>query len=236
MGGLYKISETAVRAATDRVDLVSRNVAGMTAPGFKGAFAVVIDDMSGAATNTGVSRVQGHTRFDQGALRATGATLDLAISGRGFFKIQGAETALYTRDGQFRRDETGRIVNAQGMALLGADGADIRLGDGHVEISPDGTVLEDGAPVGQIVVYDPEGLSPAATGGGANFVAEGPNSAALERPLIRQGMLEMSNVELSTEMIALMSAVRGAEIGAKLMQTYDGALEQAIAAFGKTGR
>ena len=55
------------------------------------------------------------------ACRRTGGTLDVAIRGDGFFKIQLPDgTYAYTRDGSFQMDATGRIVTAQGNVVMPA--------------------------------------------------------------------------------------------------------------------
>jgi len=49
---------------------------------------------------------------------------------------------------------------------------------------------------------------------------------------IRQGMLESSNVSLGDEMVTMMTAMREAEGGSRLIQTYDDLIERAVTTFG----
>ncbi|WCM29993.1 hypothetical protein NDN01_25485 [Sphingomonas sp. QA11] len=55
-------------------------------------------------------------------------------------------------------------------------------------------------------------------------------------PLVRQGMTEASNVSVGDEMVTMMAALRQAESGARLVQTYDDLLGRAITTFGQSGR
>ncbi|MFW6178591.1 MAG: flagellar hook-basal body protein, partial [Desulfohalobiaceae bacterium] len=64
--------------------------------------------------------------FEQGALNQTGNQLDLALDGEGFFQIQTPEGDFYTRNGQFKVNDHGQLVNSQGHPLMG-EGGEIQL-------------------------------------------------------------------------------------------------------------
>ena len=64
--------------------------------------------------------------FSQGPLSQTGAPLDVAIDGKGFFQIQTADGTRYTRDGRFSLDASGKLVTQDGYPVQG-DGGDIAL-------------------------------------------------------------------------------------------------------------
>ena len=53
-------------------------------------------------------------------------------------------------------------------------------------------------------------------------------------PIVRQGMIEGSNVDLPVEMLSTMAALRQAEIGARVVQTYDSLIGQTISTLGRT--
>jgi len=73
--------------------------------------------------------------FTQGNITQTGNTLDLAIQGDGFFKVVMPDgTIAYTRNGQFRLDRDGRIVNSDGYPL-----------DPEISIPPDAVTIGIGA-------------------------------------------------------------------------------------------
>ncbi|WP_290137472.1 flagellar hook-basal body complex protein, partial [Helicobacter japonicus] len=57
--------------------------------------------------------------FSQGNFKETEQNLDIAITGNGFFQIELPDgTIAYTRDGAFKRDDEGNVVNSQGYLLV----------------------------------------------------------------------------------------------------------------------
>ncbi len=117
-----------LNAYGNAMGIIGNNIANVGTAGFKGsrpAFAdLVSSSLVGAASNsqTGLgvylSDVQGV--FTQGSLTTTGQVLDLAIDGNGFFQMRDAAGAVfYTRNGQFKLDELGRVVDANDYLLQG---------------------------------------------------------------------------------------------------------------------
>ena len=67
------------------------------------------------------------TDFSQGTLRATGSAWDLALSGKGFFAVDGPSETLYTRNGNFRVTAAGSLVTAEGYKVRTASGEDLKI-------------------------------------------------------------------------------------------------------------
>jgi flagellar basal-body rod protein FlgG len=166
-------------------------------------------------------------------LESTGGALDLAISGEGFFQLKSGEEILYSRQGQFRRLEDGRIANAQGGILQQAGGGDLVLDSAAIEILADGIVMEDGRPVARIALFMPDEGAVLEPRSGSIFSIAGPASE-MDRPQVRQGMVEGSNVVLGNEMVTMMSALRQAETGARLATLYDELMGRAITTLGQS--
>src|SRR5262249_39096304 len=105
-----------MRGSEQRLEAASHNIANITTPGYKSgdSFESAITGAEPQATTS--SSVTIHPNFAQGGLRQTGRSLDLAISGAGFFKLRSGNQIYYSRDGQFERAADGRIVTAQGLA------------------------------------------------------------------------------------------------------------------------
>jgi flagellar basal-body rod protein FlgF len=225
--GLLELGEIMVAGAQRRLDTVSQNVANITTPGYrKGvAFAEV-------AAN-GANSLAFSTNHESGALRVTGQPLDLAISGAGFFRVRGDNGVYYTRSGQFSRDSEGRLVDGQGMVLQTADGHDLVLTNRRIAIAEDGAVLEDGVPVARVGLFECLPDMALERVSGAYFAAPADAMQEVASPLVRQGMIEGSNVDLPGEMIAMMTALRQAEVGARVVQTYDALIGQAISTLGR---
>jgi flagellar hook protein FlgE len=113
-----------VRAATFELSSIGNNVANAGTVGFKKSTTEFADVMSGRVGG-GVEVSDLRQSFKQGSVQATGNTWDLAVSGRGFFKVSEGSTDtdvavkdnFYTRNGSFMVDELGYVTNSRGMRL-----------------------------------------------------------------------------------------------------------------------
>lgn len=235
-GDLLGVGEVLLATTERRLEIVSRNIANASTAGFKKeiAFGEILssldtkDETSGSTPNLQST----YTDFSQGGLRMTGRAFDLALSGPGFFRVRSIDGAsYYTRNGEFERGGDGRLSNAHGMVLQTAGGEDLIVTDA-AEILGDGVVLDGGQPVARIGVFVPASSEQFRAVGGTLFSA---SAAPLEagEPLVRQGMIETANVDMPAEMVGMMEALRSAEIGARIVQTYDGLIDKSISAFGR---
>jgi flagellar basal-body rod protein FlgF len=227
--GLLELGEIMVTAAQRRLETVSQNVTNLTTPGFRTG--VSFQDSLPSETQAGALTLS--TDFTQGSMRATGGMFDLALASSGFFRVKGESGVFYTRAGQFSRDSEGYLVDAQGMRLQTADGSDLVVGANPIEVASDGVVIEDGVPIGRIGVFETIPDAELARFTGAYFSAPEDAMADVNAPVVRQGMVEGSNVDLPSEMLDMMSALRQAEIGARVVQAYDGLIGQAITTLGR---
>ena len=205
-------------------------------------------DSSGQYTPTGISVGLGstvsstQTNFLQGAFQETGKQLDLAIEGQGFFQVLDPATGetLYTRAGNFNVNSNGNMV--MGSASTGRllePGVDIPQDATAISISPDGivSVKQPGtttmSQVGQIQLaqfINPDGLLKL----GENLYSETDASGAAIQGnpgqegigVIRQGMLEKSNVEPVRELIDLITTQRAFELNSQCVKTGDEILRE----------
>ncbi len=235
MQGLIESAREILSASERRLETVSNNVSNISTPGFKRQ--ISFEEVMGGRDSAGAGIPLRHRAdLSQGQMSRTGNPLDLAISGSGFFRLRSGDEILYSRQGQFKVAADGNVVNRQGHVLQQAGGGDLVLEKAAVEILEDGTVLDGTRPIARIGVYaaaDPAALRPL---GGSMFA--GPEKAMEEAPAaaVRQGMVEASNVVLGDEMVAMMTTVRQAEGGARLVQVYDDLLGRAITTFGQGGK
>lgn len=230
---LLEIGEIVLATAERRLEIVSRNIANGSTSGFKKqtSFDEVLTRVANADGAKNVQRA--FVDFAQGAMRATGRPLDLAIAGDGFFRVRSDTNAYYyTRNGEFDLGPNGQLINSQGMALQSVNGGDIILSGQAIEILEDGVILENSLPVGQIGLFSPENIEELSDVGGALFsTTQAPPASTSAR--LRQRMVESANVQMSDEMVAMMEALRAAEIGSKIIQTYDALVDKSISTFGK---
>jgi len=232
--GVIELAELMLTSSERRLEFASRNVANTSTPGYKRQ--VSFDDVVASARPTTTPSVSAYSDFSQGVLRQTGNALDLAITGAGFFAVRSDDQVFYTRDGQFQRAPDGRLVDAHGYALQSADGGDLVVNDEHPRINADGSVIENNLPVAQIGVFVGEPEHPMKALGGALFSADAQGMSPSSTPSLRQGALETANVDMAAEMLSMMTTLRQAEAGARLVQAYDSLTEESISTFGRSGR
>jgi len=120
---------TGLSAYRSQITEISNNLANMETTAYKSnsisfeeilADAMTLDSSSSVSTGKGVS-VQGtSTSWDQGDLSETGNSLDLAITGDGFFIVcDESGTTYYTRDGSLTCNDEGLLVTEDGMTVQG---------------------------------------------------------------------------------------------------------------------
>jgi flagellar basal-body rod protein FlgG len=238
-----------------QIDVTSNNIANVNTTGFKQDRAEFQDLMyetlnytAGQTSQTTINptgidvglgvKISGiQKNFNEGDLKPTSNTFDLAIEGKGFFQITlpSGETA-FTRNGSFKLNSEGSIVNGNGYLLS----PEIVVPDNVVDVSiaKDGIVTakdaQTGATVnlGQITIADfvnPAGLIPLGESlfmqsDASGDVLEG-NPSTEQFGSIQQGMIELSNVRLVNEMVDLITAQRAYEANSKAITTTDSMLD-----------
>jgi len=228
-----------------RVDLLANNLANINTTGFKKSTPrfselvsqellksgmPVFEDREQAVLGSGVKIAEITREYEQGDLTETGKQTDLAINGEGFFRVLTPDgQARYTRDGTFSLDQMGNMVTADGCRL---DGIRIRPGANKISISENGVVHildNDGMTVaGQINLYrftnikdlQAEGNNLYSFSGNATDIISGrPGSDGFGE--VKQGYLELSNVNLIDELTNMMEAQRAYAFNARVVQTVD---------------
>jgi flagellar basal-body rod protein FlgG len=249
---------TGMAAQQAQIDTTSNNLANVNTTGFKKdraefkdliyqnqnytAGATSSDTVNPTGINVGLGvRLSNINKLHmQGSLKETGNTLDVAITGKGFFKIELPNGDInYTRDGSFKLNPEGFLVNGQGFKVSPDVGP---ITNEHIEISiaENGELFgrqEDGQQVslGQLTLTyfpNPAGLIPE---GNNMFLASDASGEPMEDLTpgtqgvgrIQQGFLEGSNVQLVTEMMDLISAQRAYEANSKSVTTVDEMLSTA---------
>jgi flagellar basal body rod protein FlgG len=167
--------------------------------------------------------------YRAGSVRYTGGSLDVALDGDGFFELQSEQGPVYTRNGNFQIDASGRIVHPSGLPLAG----DLTLTTMQPRIDAQGNVYENDRLVGQlrIATFDPR--TPMAKQGEGLFVAPDAAVSRITGSKVRQGFLENSNVVTVTEMVNVIETMRHFEANQKLIQGYDGMMDRAIRTLGE---
>lgn len=228
--GLMDSAVALISGADRQLEATAQNVSNMTSPGYRArqSFWSMVD---GGVDADSLPDIRLSTDFRAGNITLTSNPYDLAIGGDGFFVVKSGNDTRFTRNGQFQRDDEGRLITSDGFALQ-SDAGDLVVRSDTVTVMADGTVLDGGEPVARILVRDfasHAGLS--AVGAGA-FRSTGDNATDDLHPDIRQGALETSNVSTAHEMMTMMTAMRQAETGQRIVQYYDELLGQVVSSFG----
>ncbi len=248
---------TGMEAALFHLDTIANNLANAGTTAFKRSSVNFEDlfydqiklpglqDQTGKLTPTGIAvglgtRVQS-TQVDhsQGSMLETGAQLDIAIVGDGFFQVQDGAEIQYTRAGNFALNADGEIVTASAdRGRLLEPAITIPQDAVQVSISSDGTVsvLQAGSttltPVGQIQTarfINPQGLISVGENLYAQTDASGPPQIGIPgeegKGLLRQNFLESSNVEPVRELVDLIKTQRNFELTSQVVQAADQTLQ-----------
>ncbi|MBK4715447.1 flagellar hook protein FlgE [Tenebrionibacter intestinalis] len=137
-----------LNAASQALDVVGNNIANSQTVGFKSGSIAFADVFAGSQIGMGVTVAGVNQNFTDGVLGQGASSLDMGISGNGFFRLtDDAGRTFYSRNGQFQKDENGFIINNQGMYLNG------------YQATGTPPTIEAGAPVGPIQI--PTGQMPA---------------------------------------------------------------------------
>lgn len=242
MNGAFYIGATGLQAQQRALDIVANNITNMNTAGFKRSevrFSELVgpprpDDAptSGAmlAALLGVSADGTAKVFAPGELKETGSPLDVAIAGEGFIELLGpaGETILW-RGGTLKVNEDGFLAAANGLPLkamisVPAEATALSIDRaGEVRAATAGAAEPEALGRIELVrVTDADALT--SLDGGLYRVASEANLAAIDEEgaaSLVQGSVELSNVELTDEMVSLMMMQRAYAASAQLVQAGD---------------
>lgn len=258
MDKTLRTAATGLSAQQRYVEIISNNLSNINTTGFKkvrpefqdllyetlrpagGVARIGIEPLNEVQIGSGTELVATKKVFSQGDVQATNNQLDLAINGEGFFVINKPDnTFAYTRDGSFKVNRNGDIVNSQGFHLspgftIPDDSIEIQITtDGLVSVLPDGS--NEFRTLGQLELarfINPSGLKSI----GNNLYVETPASGVpiIDQPgnmntgEILQSHLETSNVDIVEEMVNMITAQRAYELNSKSVRTADDILSTAV--------
>jgi flagellar basal-body rod protein FlgG len=229
--GLYSAA-AGMAAQETQIDAIGNDLANVSTTGYK-AERVGFSDLlynevneAGTATSTGAgAQAQLIGRDEtQGALRETGAPLDLAIQGEGYFQVKrpGGQLAL-TRGGALQVDAGGQLTTADGSLLNPPITLPKGTAPGEVRIAPDGTVRAGTRTLGRIEVVSVAAPDHLLANGAGTFTATAASGApqAAHAASIRQGALEGSNVDVAAEMVKMVTTQRSYQLASSAIQTQN---------------
>ncbi len=245
------VGKTGLDAQQTRMSVIANNLANVSTTGFKRGRAAFEDLLyqnvrqvggqtaqnaelpSGLSLGVGTRIVSTSKLFTQGNVIETGNNFDMAINGRGFFKVNMPDgTAAYTRDGSFQINKDGQLVTSSGYVLQ----PEITIPPGATSctISRDGVVSvmlageSEATQAGNIQLADfinPAGLQAIGENlylqSGASGDPQEGDPANNGLGTIMQGYLETSNVNVVEEMVDMIETQRAYELNSKVISTTD---------------
>jgi len=254
MQSLYTAS-TGMLGMQTQIDVTANNIANVNTIGFKKSRAEFADLMyhvmeyagtstsdttkspTGIEVGLGVRPTSINKIFSEGSLKQTDNQLDIAITGQGFFKMELPDgTEVYSRNGAFKLDASGTMVNSDGYTLvpqivMPVDATNVSIGtDGIVTAVMAGAT--QATQIGQINTtnfINPSGLHsmgdnlyiPTDSSGEPTDGTPGQNGLGA----LRQGFVELSNVELVVELTDLITGQRAYDSNSKIITTSDEMLQ-----------
>jgi flagellar basal body rod protein FlgG len=218
MDPLTAAAASGLQARMDSMDLLANNLANTSTSGYKADrefYGTYLSARALGDTNPAIGdspEVQRRwTDFAQGPLMATGNSTDLALSGPGFFAVNGPNGPLYTRNGSFQVSTQGVLTTAEGypVRLTGGQTAQLQAG-APIQVGPDGQLSQAGVPLGTLELVDFADASQLQKAAGAYFQSPDPTTVS---PIpatgvqVAQAKLESSNAvpaESAARMVMLL--------------------------------
>lgn len=238
MNETLSIVATGMAFDTDRLQVISHNLANVSTTAFKrnmlsrSAIPSVFDLQMSSLGAESYDETQA-IDMRAGAFKSTSNPLDLAIEGPGFFEVKTPNGVAYSRAGDFKLDSKGTLVTPAGYAVMGMSG-EIMLSTAHPVIDKTGQIFDKDKKVAQIKVVNFDDTSQ------LNYLGEGlydgrearvANEQGLSR--LRQGGLEASNVSSMHEMVKLIETMRHFESMQKIVQGWDSAQDTVVRKLGE---
>lgn len=254
--GLYS-AYTGLMQQQNRLDIITNNLANASTTGYKkegvssAAFdevlAVKIKDSSAAYLNRAIGNMsmgvkigETYTDYSQGSFRVTDNQYDVALSGNGFFAVSftnkaGETSTKYTRDGSFTLTKDGYLVTKDGDFVLGQNGP-IQL-DTQMEtkIDENGNIYQNSNLVDTLNLVDFTDYNYLSKYGENMYDLVDGGTMQQADCRVEQGTLEMSNMNIVSEMVDMISITRNFEANQKIVQTMDDSLDKTVNQVGKIG-
>lgn len=216
-----------------QLNVVSNNIANVSTPGYRARevmFESYMNDPKGEAQPYASANDFGeYMNNEPGSYSQTGRPLDAAIEGPGFMGVITGQGVKYTRAGAFTMNSVGELVTPTGLRVADQGGAPITIPQGTkvITIGGQGQVYADGNGVGQMMMVEfanPEVLTPL---GNSLYETSQPPLPA-DNSVMRQGMLEGSNVNGVSEMSNMMEILRNHQAVSRMLQSESDRMKMSI--------
>lgn len=223
--GLY-IGLSRQIALQKKMNLVANNIANVNTPGYR-ADKMLFEEYvynTKVENQEKISMVLDYGQFKdtaRGQMTSTGNPLDVALDGPGYMMVETPEGTKYTRAGNFTLNNDGTLVTPAGNPVLDNGEGQITIPEGvkEIVITNDGQIMTDQGAVGQIGIVEFDNVQMMKSTGDGYYRVEG-NAAPLPavNTMMKQNMLEGSNVQAVLEMTDLIEISRQYQSNQKALQ------------------
>lgn len=235
--GLYAAAN-GMMSVEDHQAIIANNISNASTVGFKRQIPIqkgfdiiyrgAVRDLSTfnleKAPGGGVKAIETFTNYGNGIVQSTGNAFDVAVLGPGFLKVETAGGERFTRNGRLAVGGAGELVTQDGHMVLDAGGGPIDVTGGLPRFDGDGTVTVNGEVRGQVALVEFDDPRALVREGFTLFMADD-DTASQSRPATGSSLvgesLEASNVEIPTEMIQMMTALRAYAANQRVIQAID---------------
>jgi len=222
MDALTTSAAGGVQSRMEALDMLANNLANSSSSGFKADREFYTTYMApGLAAESSpivgeTPMLQQHwTDFSQGNLVKSGNETDLALSGTGFFAVNGPNGTLYTRNGNFHTTSQGVLATAEGYPVRLSSGQVVQTQPGEpIVVSRDGQISQGASVIGQLSIVDFKDPHALAKSGSTYFSTSDPKSAPDGAPTaeVFQGSSETSNAAPAESAARMVTLLRSFEM------------------------
>lgn len=212
----------AMHVQSEIIGMINENVAGFDKIGYQRREPVV----SSFTEFIGVHGLSTTIDDQVGRITVSSNPLDISMANKGYFQIQTPNGVQLTRDGRFKLDKDGNLLNLEDYPVLSDAGIPIKL-----PVIPDNPAQVVVNSKGKVSVYAKESneLLPAGYLGIVDA-----NGMAVLNPDVKQGYNERSNVSLQTEFLSVKPVVRTFEANRQIFLIESSNLQKVISQLGST--
>lgn len=241
MYSILSTNKTGMSANQNKINIISNNIVNVNTTGYKKLemeFQDLVRDTlnrdsypvnnKNSTIGTGVKTSNEVRNFTQGNLKETKLVSNMAIDGEGLFRvIRPYDTYVYTRNGEFNIDSTGKIVDDKGNILdIQFEGNNNYLNSGitseNFTVNKSGQVFAGDNKIGSIKLYVGESMDDFLAVGDNLFTPkDGSNIKISNKANIMQGYVETSNVDISQEITELIAIQRAFQLNSKGITVAD---------------
>lgn len=240
----YYLLTSSVMTQKENLNIIGNNIANVSTTGFRRSKMVQTtfkEELLSRTGNLNKSHAQGlgimskltipsevFVDFRNGSITETERNLDYSIMGKGFFKVQRGNEALYTRNGSFNVDGEGYLEVLGAGRVLGQNNQPIRVGTDKILVDSKGNIQDYQQNVlGKIGVFSFENTNQLENAHQGFFRNIQGNEIADRESVITSKTLERSNVEVARELTDMIVAQRSVQSSAQIIKTYDQIMEKA---------